>query len=150
MSNPFDIYALSDLHMSRRRLIAMGASSAAAFLLASCGPAQTSGGSGSSHIAPHLRLAFQPPYIAVFVLQQQKLLEKAFHGSSIDIQYHSLLSLDPIAEAVAGGAVDLGMGSPPIGAIASGQPIRFIALVEHSPKTHAILVKPGPTRCATS
>jgi sulfonate transport system substrate-binding protein len=25
----------------------------------------------------------------------------------------------------------------------SGQPIRFIALVEHSPKTHAILVKPG-------
>jgi sulfonate transport system substrate-binding protein len=35
------------------------------------------------------------------------------------------------------------MGGTPIGAIASGQPIRIVALVEHSPKTHAILVRPN-------
>jgi ABC-type nitrate/sulfonate/bicarbonate transport system substrate-binding protein len=87
------------------------------------------------------------PYIGVFALQQQELLEQAFKGSSINIQYRLLLSLDPIAEALSGGAVDLGMSGTPFGAIASGQPIRVVALVEHSPKTHAILVRPnGPIK----
>ncbi|HZR41619.1 MAG TPA: aliphatic sulfonate ABC transporter substrate-binding protein [Ktedonobacteraceae bacterium] len=131
----------SHLHVSRRHFFGLGTSSLA-LLLASCG--QTQPGSSTSKgvsIAPTLRLAFQPPYIGVFVLQQQKLLEQAFKGTSIDIQYRLLLSLDPIAEALSGGSVDLGMGGTPIAAIASHQPIRVVAVVEHSPKTHAILVR---------
>lgn len=147
MSDVTDHLDLSQLHLSRRQLLGLGASSAA-LLLAACGPSSTtSSPSSGAHLAPTLHLAFQPPYIAVFVLQQQKLLEQAFKGTSTDIQYRLLLSLDPIAEALAGGAVDLGLGGTPIAAIASGHPIRIVALVEHSPKTHAILVRPnGPIK----
>jgi sulfonate transport system substrate-binding protein len=143
MVDLFETLEVSHLPLSRRHFLGVGASSLA-LLLAACGPSQTtSSTNGGPHIASTLRLAFQPPYIGVFVLQQQKLLEQAFKGSSIDIQYRLLLSLDPIAEAIAGGAVDLGMGGTPIGAIASNQPIRVVAVVEHSPKTHAILVRPN-------
>ncbi len=133
---------LTDLRLSRRQLLrASIGGSATAILLAACG-STTQTAANTNGIAPTLRLAFQPPYIGVFVLQQQKLLEKAFQGSSIDIEFRSLLSLDPIAEALSGGSVDLGMGGTPIAPISSGQPIRIVALVERSPKTHAVLVTP--------
>ncbi len=139
---PHDIFlSLTGQRFSRRRALALAATGAFALLPAACGSSQGAGASGPA-AAPTLRLAFQPPYIAVFVLQQQKLLEKVL-GSSTSIQYRRLLSLDPISEAIAGGSVDLGMGGTPIGAIASNQPIRILALVEHSPKTHAILVRPN-------
>jgi sulfonate transport system substrate-binding protein len=137
-----DLADISHLSVSRRHFLGLSASTAT-LLLAACGSQTSTSSSGGVPVAPTLRLAFQPPYIAVFVLQQQKLLEKAFKGSSINIQYRLLLSLDPISEAVAGGSVDLGLGGTPIAAIASGQPIHVVAVVEHSPKTHAILVKPG-------
>lgn len=148
MSDLIDLSSLSDLHLSRRHLLGLGASTAALLLAACGGPAQSSGGANNgSQAAPTLRLAFQPPYIGVFVLQQQKLLEQAFKGTPTTIQYRLLLSLDPIAEALSGGAVDLGMGGTPIAAIASDHPIRVVALVEHSPRTHAILVRPdGPIK----
>ena len=140
-----DLPDFSHLTLSRRHFLGLGASSTTALLLAACG-AQTSA-TKTAGKAPTLHLAFQPPYIGVFVLQQQKLLEEAFKGQKIDIQYRLLLSLDPIAEALSGGAVDLGMGGTPFAAIASGHPIRIVALVEHSPKTHAILVRPdGPIK----
>lgn len=134
---------LANMAVSRRRFLGISASSLA-LLVAACGgqsPANSNAGNGP-RIAPNLRLAFQPPYIAVFVLQQQKLLEQAFKDSTITIQYRRLLSLGPVTEALAGGSVDLGMGGTPIAAIAGGQPIRIVALIEHSPKTHAILVRP--------
>jgi sulfonate transport system substrate-binding protein len=142
-----DLPDFSHLTLSRRHFLGLGASSTA-LLLAACGAAQAPKSTGNGpQTAPTLHLAFQPPYIGVFVLEQQKLLEKAFKGQTIDIQYRLLLSLDPIAEALSGGAVDLGMGGTPIAAIASGHPIRVVALVEHSPKTHAILVRPdGPIK----
>ncbi len=48
-----------------------------------------------------------------------------------------------LAEALSANALDLGLGGTPVAAIASGQPIRVIALVERSPKTHALLVLPN-------
>lgn len=137
-----DLLEFSHLPVSRRRFLGLSASSAA-LMLAACGSQASTSSNGGVPTAPMLRLAFQPPYIAVFVLQQQKLLEQAFKGSSTTVQYRLLLSLDPIAEALSGGSVDLGLGGTPIAAIASGQPIHVVAVVEHSPKTHAILVKPG-------
>ena len=97
---------------------------------------------GAEGIAPTLRLGFQPPYIAVFALEQQKLLGEVFGAQSPAVEFRRLLSLDPIVEALVGGSVDLGMGGTPLGAIAAGQPIKVVALVERSPKTHAVLVAP--------
>jgi sulfonate transport system substrate-binding protein len=151
--------------LSRRRMLrlALGLPSAAA-LLAACGApsatapaAETSSSAlsattvatsaapaatGAAANAPTLRLGFQPPYIAVFALQQQGLLEQAFGNSDTNIELRRLLSLNPIVEALSGGSLDLGMGGTPLGAIASGQPITVLALIERSPKTHAILTPP--------
>jgi len=92
--------------------------------------------------APDLRLGYQPPYIGVAVMQQQKLLDDAFKGEKINIAYQRLLSPTPIYEALAGGSLDFGMGGPPIAALANGQPFQILAVIERSPKTHALLVSP--------
>lgn len=92
--------------------------------------------------ASDLRLGYQPPYIGVAVMQQQKLLDDAFKGEKINLAYQRLLSPTPIYEALAGGSLDLGMGGPPIAALANGQPFQILAVIEHSPKTHALLVNP--------
>ncbi|MDP8922008.1 MAG: aliphatic sulfonate ABC transporter substrate-binding protein, partial [Chloroflexota bacterium] len=89
-----------------------------------------------------VRLGFQPPYVAVWVMQRQKLLEEAFKASNASVEYRKVLSPAPMYEALAGGSLDLGMGGPPIPAIAAGRPIRVVALTERSPKTHALLVPP--------
>ncbi|MEH2150309.1 aliphatic sulfonate ABC transporter substrate-binding protein [Nostoc sp.] len=81
--------------------------------------------------------------MAVYALREQKLLEKAFAGQSTNFEFRRLLSLKPVAEALSANALDLGLGGTPVAAIASGQPIRVIALVERSPKTHALLVLPN-------
>ncbi len=91
---------------------------------------------------PDLRLGYQPPYIGVAVMQQQKLLDDAFKGEKINLAYQRLLSPTPIYEALAGGSLDLGMGGPPIAALANGQPFQILAVIERSPKTHALLVNP--------
>jgi sulfonate transport system substrate-binding protein len=147
--------------LSRRRLLTLGLGLApAAALLAACGAAPsatapvapTSASAGAAPTtapaasagasAPTLRLGFQPPYIAVFALQQQGLLDAAFKDTGTSVDARRLLSLNPIVEALAGGSLDLGLGGTPLGAIASGQPITVLALIERSPKTHAILVTP--------
>ncbi|MBV9388159.1 MAG: aliphatic sulfonate ABC transporter substrate-binding protein, partial [Chroococcidiopsidaceae cyanobacterium CP_BM_ER_R8_30] len=139
-------------HLKRRRLLELGISTAA---LAACSPLATPPATtpsassapqttppASQGNTPQLRLGFQPPYVAVFAMRQQRLLEQALTRQQTDVEYHRLLSLNPITEAVAGGALDLGIGGPPILAIASELPIRIVALVERSPKTHALLVRP--------
>jgi len=140
--------------LSRRRLLALGLGSAAG-LLAACAtagapsaapaptraPATSTSPSGKK-FAPTVRLGFQPPYIGVFAMQNQKLLEAAFGDAGPAVEYRRLLSLNPIVEALSGGAIDLGMGGTPLAGVAADQPIRILALVERSPKTHAILLKP--------
>lgn len=138
----------SSRHIGRRRFLTLGS---AAALLAACGAPEAGGpsapaankqppASAAAGIAPTLRLGFQRPYIAVFALEQQRLLQAAFGAQAPAIEFRRLLSLDPIVEALVGGSVDLGMGGTPLGAIAAGQPIKVVALVERSPKTHAVLV----------
>jgi hypothetical protein len=73
----------------------------------------------AARAAPTLRLAVQP------------------WAPTLD--YRRLRSLDPIVEALAGGAVDLGTGGTPIPGLASDHPIRILALVERSPKTQRVL-----------
>ncbi|MEH2107645.1 MAG: aliphatic sulfonate ABC transporter substrate-binding protein [Nostoc sp.] len=135
--------------MKRRDFFGLGLSTAA---LAACGkvanlPSTTSSATpvagNKSTNSTTLRLGFQPPYVAVYALREQKLLEKAFAGQSINFEFRRLLSLKPVAEALSANALDLGLGGTPVAAIASGQPIRVIALVERSPKTHALLVLPN-------
>lgn len=93
-------------------------------------------------VAPDLRIGFQPPYVAVFAMQKQQLLEKEFKGDKININWTRVVSPAPMYDALAGGSLDLGMGGTPIPQIAGGRPFRVIALIERSPKTHALLVKP--------
>ncbi|AFY32754.1 ABC transporter substrate-binding protein [Calothrix sp. PCC 7507] len=127
--------------LKRRELLGLGISTAA---LAACGQlnSRPNAATNTSKTAPKLRLGFQPPYVAVHALREQKLLEKAFAGESTSFEFSRLLSLKPVTEALSAGAIDLGLGGTPIAAIAAGQPIRVIALVERSPKTHALLVLP--------
>jgi sulfonate transport system substrate-binding protein len=106
--------------------------------LAQANPGSTNTGKNASK----LRLGFQPPYVTVFAMREQKLLEKAFEGQPTSFEYRRMLSLKPVTEALAAGALDLGLGGTPIPAIAAGLPIRVIALIERSPKTHALLVRP--------
>jgi len=119
---------------------AAGAATPAPATAAGAAPAKPAGQGGA--VAPDLRLGFQPPYVSVFVMQKQKLLEEEFKGDKINIEYRKLLSPTPIYEALTGSSLDIGMGGPPVAALASGQPFRIIALTERSPKTHALLVTP--------
>jgi sulfonate transport system substrate-binding protein len=101
----------------------------------------------SGGMPSELRLGFQPPYVAIWVMQRQKLLEEEFKADKVNIQFQKVLSPAPMYEALAGGSLDLGMGGPPIPAIAAGRPIRIVALTERSPKTHALLARPdGPIK----
>lgn len=141
------------LMTSRRRFLELGAATAA---LAACQPSVNAPSNSPSANAPSpvkttasggkdaskLRVGFQPPYVAIYTLQQQKFLEQAFVSKSTEFEFRRMLSLKPVAEALSASAIDLGLGGTPIPAIASGLPIRVIALVERSPKTHAILVRP--------
>jgi len=96
---------------------------------------------------PDFRLGFQPPYVAIWVMQRQKLLEEEFKANNVNVQFQKVLSPPPMYEALTGGSLDLGMGGPPIPTIAAGRPIKVVALTERSPKTHAILAKPdGPIK----
>jgi sulfonate transport system substrate-binding protein len=137
------------MRIKRRDLLGLGISTAA---FTACGkfanaPSNTSTttpvAANTVASSAKLRLGFQPPYVAVYALREQKLLEKAFAGQSINFEFHRLLSLKPVTEALSASAIDLGLGGTPIAAIAAGQPIRVIALVERSPKTHALLVLPN-------
>ena len=96
----------------------------------------------SAAMPPEIRLGFQPPYVTVWVMQRQKLLEEAFKATNTSIEFRKVLSPAPMYEALAGSSLDLGMGGPPIAAMAAGRPIRVVALTERSPKTHALLVPP--------
>lgn len=93
-------------------------------------------------VAPTLRIGFQPPYVTIFVIQQQNLLEQKFQGEKVAFQFQVETSPTPVSEALGGKALDFGMGGIPSTALAAGLPIRIIALTERSPMTHAILVKP--------
>ncbi len=137
------------MRIKRRHFMGLGISTAA---LVACNkltrvPSNTSNptpiAANTNADSTKLRLGFQPPYVAVYALREQKLLEKAFAGQSINFEFRRLLSLKPVTEALSAGAIDLGLGGTPIAAIAAGQPIQVIALVERSPKTHALLVLPN-------
>jgi sulfonate transport system substrate-binding protein len=105
-------------------------------------PAVTSGST-----PPDFRLGFQPPYVAIWVMQRQKLLEEEFKANNVNVQFQKVLSPAPMYEALTGGTLDLGMGGPPIPTIAAGRPIKVVALTERSPKTHALLATPdGPIK----
>lgn len=96
---------------------------------------------------PDFRLGFQPPYVAIWVMQRQKLLEEEFKANNVNVQFQKVLSPAPMYEALTGGSLDLGMGGPPIPTIAAGRPIKVVALTERSPKTHALLANPdGPIK----
>jgi sulfonate transport system substrate-binding protein len=105
-------------------------------------PAQAAPPVVSGSTPPTIRLGFQPPYVAVWVMQRQKLLEEEFKANNVNVQFQKLLSPAPMYEALTGGSLDLGMGGPPTTTIAAGRPLKIVALTERSPKTHAILVKP--------
>jgi sulfonate transport system substrate-binding protein len=105
-------------------------------------PAQSAPAATSGSTPPEIRLGFQPPYVAVWVMQRQKLLEEEFKANGVNVQFQKVLSPAPMYEALTGGSLDLGMGGPPTTTIAAGRPIKIVALTERSPKTHAILVKP--------
>ncbi|MCC6174188.1 MAG: aliphatic sulfonate ABC transporter substrate-binding protein [Chloroflexi bacterium] len=109
--------------------------------------AQAAPATSSGNTPAEIRLGFQPPYVAIWVMQRQKLLEEEFKANNVKVQFQKVLSPPPMYEALTGGSLDLGMGGPPIPAIAAGRPMRIVALTERSPKTHALLVKPdGPLR----
>ena len=104
--------------------------------------AQAAPAVGSGSTPPEIRLGFQPPYVAVWVMQRQKLLEEEFKANNVKVQFQKVLSPAPMYEALTGGSLDLGMGGPPTTTIAAGRPIKIVALTERSPKTHALLVRP--------
>ena len=96
---------------------------------------------------PDFRLGFQPPYVAIWVMQRQKLLEEEFKANGVNVQFQKVLSPAPMYEALTGGSLDMGMGGAPIPTIAAGRPLKVVALTERSPKTHALLAKPdGPIK----
>ncbi|MBH8578115.1 aliphatic sulfonate ABC transporter substrate-binding protein [Nostocaceae cyanobacterium CENA369] len=137
------------MRLKRRDLLGLGISTAA---LAACGKLANSPSNTSSAIpvaannetsSAKLRLGFQPPYVAVYALREQKLLEKAFARKSTNFEFRRMLSLKPVTEALSASAIDLGLGGTPIAALAASIPIKIIALVERSPKTHALLVLPN-------
>jgi sulfonate transport system substrate-binding protein len=130
---------MPDLSLSRRGLLRAAAGGAAATSLAACGSGAAASGSVAKGVAGQLRIGFQPPYIVMDVLQKRKTLASALHGDGTDV---SLKVLDPtvIQQSVAGRALDLGVGG--LGPIQlSSQPFSVVALVEHSPRTQALLVR---------
>ncbi|OUM90311.1 MAG: aliphatic sulfonate ABC transporter substrate-binding protein [Bacillus thermozeamaize] len=96
----------------------------------------------SKKLPKTIRIGFQPPYVPIYVLKDQKLFEKTFGDQVPNIEFKRFLSLAPITEALSSGAIDLAIGGTPVTAVATDQPIRILALTERSPKTHAILVRP--------
>ncbi|ADI12580.1 putative sulfonate ABC transporter, sulfonate-binding protein [Streptomyces bingchenggensis BCW-1] len=130
---------MPDLSLSRRGLLRAAVGGAAATSLAACGTGASASGSAAKGVAGQLRIGFQPPYIVMDVLQKQKTLASALSGDGTDV---SLKVLDPtiIQQSVAGRALDLGLGG--LGPIQlSSQPFTVVALVEHSPRTQALLVR---------
>jgi sulfonate transport system substrate-binding protein len=105
-------------------------------------PTQAAPATAAGATPPDIRLGFQPPYVAIWVMQRQKLLEEEFKANGVNVQFQKVLSPAPMYEALTGGSLDLGMGGPPIPTLAAGRPIKVVALTERSPKTHALLVKP--------
>ncbi|MGE3270361.1 MAG: ABC transporter substrate-binding protein [Chloroflexota bacterium] len=105
-------------------------------------PAQAAPPTVAGSTPPEFRLGFQPPYVAIWVMQRQQLLEEEFKANNVKIQYQKVLSPAPMYEALTGSSLDMGMGGPPTTTIAAGRPLKIVALTERSPKTHAMLVKP--------
>ncbi len=98
--------------LKRRHLLGLGISTAA---LAACG--RLNKASNTDTNAAKLRLGFQPPYVAVFALREQKLLENQPVLSSAAC-YPSNQSQKPYPPGRSIW-VDLGLGRTPIAAIAS-------------------------------
>jgi sulfonate transport system substrate-binding protein len=127
--------------LSRRGFLGVGLGAAAAGLLAACArPGNAAGGASPS--AGTLRLVYQPPYVVAHALQERGLLEDELATIGWSPQFNSLLSYDPIIEALAGGQADLGISGTPTVSIANGLPLTILAVVERSPETHAVLALP--------
>ncbi|MCK6210273.1 ABC transporter substrate-binding protein [Georgenia sp. EYE_87] len=128
--------------LSRRGFLGVGLGAAAAGLLAACARPGNAVGAAASGAAGTLRLVYQPPYVVAHALQERELLTDELSTIGWSPQFNSLLSYDPIIEALAGGQADLGISGTPTVSIANGLPLTILAVVERSPETHAVLTLP--------
>jgi sulfonate transport system substrate-binding protein len=124
--------------MRRRTFFQVGMGVGAAAFLAACGNNDKPSGAG---LASAVRVGTMAPYIELAVMQQQHFLEDAL-GQGVKTSYQPLLSMVPMAAAVAGGSVDVGHGNTPVSAIAAGQKIRIVATFERNNHGQGFLVRP--------
>ena len=123
--------------LNRRTLLGLGAGLSAAGLLSACG--SNSSGSFPSTIA----VGTMAPYVELAILQEKGFLADTLKqaGHHADLRWKTLLSMVPMATAVAGGAVAFGHSAPPIAAIAAGQKLTIVATFEHNVNGSGLLVK---------
>ncbi|MCW2914221.1 MAG: aliphatic sulfonates family transporter, periplasmic ligand-binding protein [Actinomycetia bacterium] len=123
--------------MRRRTFFQVGMGVGAAALLAACGDDK----SAPTGLPADVRVGTMAPYVELAVMQQQHFLEDAL-GPKIKTSYHPLLSMVPMATALAGGSIDIGHGNTPVAAIAAGQKIRIVATFEKNNHGQGFLVRP--------
>jgi sulfonate transport system substrate-binding protein len=137
------------LALSRRHFLNLGIGAGALALLAACSGGSgggSSSGSGDRRLPAKVRVGTMAPYVELAVMQQQGFLEKSL-GADVGTSYHPLLSMVPMATAIAGGSLDFGHGATPTAAIAAGQKISIVATFEHNVNGSGFLVRPdGPVR----
>lgn len=140
--------AVTDPLLTRRSVLQLGFGTAAAGLLAACGSSSSSSSgkpaasSSNKSLPSKVRVGTIAPYIEINVMQKQGFLNKAL-GPGVDVSFHPLLSAVPMANAVAGGSLDIGHSATPTSAIAAGDPIKIIATFEHNVSGEGLLVKPN-------
>ncbi|WP_248960888.1 ABC transporter substrate-binding protein [Sphaerisporangium perillae] len=124
--------------MRRRTFFQVGMGVGAAAFLAACGNNDKPSPTG---LPSAVRVGTMAPYIELAVMQQQHFLEDAL-GQGVNTSYQPLLSMVPMATAVAGGSIDIGHGNTPVSAIAAGQKIRIVATFERNNHGQGFLVRP--------
>lgn len=133
------------LALSRRHFMQLGVGAGALAVLAAC-TSSRGGKDGSGGLPGTVRVGTMAPYVELAVMQQQGFLEKSL-GPDVGTNYRPLLSMVPMATAVAGGSLDIGHGATPTSAIAAGQKISIVATFEHNVHGSGFLVHPdGPVR----
>lgn len=128
---------------SRRTFLGLAAGLAAGAVLPGCG--NDSASAGSDGLPGRVRIGTMAPYVELAILEQQGILQRVIEdaGHDIELEWQPLLSMVPMATALAGGSIDIGHSAAPVAAIAGGQKLTIVATFEHNVNGSGFLVAKG-------
>lgn len=127
--------------LNRRTFLGLTAALSLGAVLPGC--ADDSAASGG--LPDRLRIGTMAPYVELAILEQQGILQRVLEdaGHDVELEWTPLLSMVPMATALAGGSIDIGHSAPPIAPIAGGQKLTIVATFEHNVNGSGFLVAKG-------